>query len=198
MTFHFTQTAKIRRVGFANSASFEIGEPTPVLSEFVGSVPDSDGNIIRADETPIRLSDFDRHPYIARTGTGNAGTSMYGDETVRKCVARCMKHYEGNTETVWSKDYGASPAFWGLFDEPTAFPVYINYDKSVWLAWELPRISWAYVEVVDKNDVVRRFENVAAVPDVERRTDILRLWGKTEANLSEDQRVLFIPWREIR
>ena len=190
MAFHFTQTLKIRRVGFGNTCAAELGVPTPIASElWQGS----------------KLVDFDQHPYIAERGWGNLDGSSYPEQVTSPCYGALVMHYRelsknqnyaALTRVVMDKDY-STPSFWGLPGNDTLGTVYlservtvnseltevrfeVDYDTTAHLAFDLSRVAFQWVKL-EKDGTQRTLRNVACVPQSNwmNAVDNFRMWGQT-------------------
>ena len=180
MSYHFTQELTIHQTGAANSVRVTIGVPTPVADDFV------EGS---------ELVEFNQHPYIGKDGYGGV-ESEFPEDPVESCKGSLVKHYLGETSTVYEKDYGEHPSFWGIAGEETQFEFEVGYDTTVYVDWTLDRVVFPLV-VVEKNDKRYMFENVPCLFTGES-DGMLRMWGETESWLSEGEKILFWPYLNIR
>ena len=201
MTFHFTQEISIRKTGFGNTVMAELGVPTPIAEEIL---PGS------------RLVRFDQHPYLARSGWGNPDGSVYPDQPVDSCTGVLIYHLNGITEEIMVKSYDEHPTFWGMKgqeDEPglellpnvevdttlTQVTFEVDYDSTIYAAYDLSRASFQYVDV-EKDGEYMRFRNIACIPKSSWRQAVatFRMWGQTYSWGSEEEKMLTIPFREVR
>lgn len=200
MTYHFTQELTIRKTGFGNTVMAVLGVPTPIADELL---PGSS------------LIDFDRHPYVARTGWGNLYGSEYPEEAVSSCTGALVTHYAGFTRTPMAMDYSV-PQFWGLVGQDAADGLVLadnvsassdlteitfecDYDATVYVAYDLSRAAFQYVKV-EKDGEEHEFSNVACLPKDSWRQAVatFRMWGETYSWGSEDMKFLTVPYTTVR
>ena len=178
MGYHFTQELSMHATGFGNAVKASIGAPKPVPSEYNG-----------------RIVAFDQHPYIAASGY-ISGSSVYPPQNVSSCTGALVLSANGDTETVYERNYKTKPSVYGMAGEQYDFVFEVGYDSTAACSWTLPRVVFAYIDV-EKNGIVTRMVNVACLQLLESYADA-RLWGQTDSWGSEGEKFLSIPWQEKR
>ena len=188
MAFHFTQSLPLRRTGLGNAVKAELGVPTPVAADFVEYAGEG-----------CKVVDFDRHPYLAASGTGNLDEEVTSTQPVETCDGVLLRDVEGTTTTIWEKDYLTSPSFWDIEGEPSGFEFEVDYNSTAMVSYNLDRCSFAFVDVEDELGNVHRYKNVGCQPAAEwQASATYRMWGQTDSWGSEGEKILFIPWQDTR